>query len=39
MLVLAEVGRLGVVLEFFLGVFWLVVVFQGARVILFRPGG
>jgi len=39
MLVLAGVGRLGVVLGFFLGGFWLVVVFQGVSVILFRPGG
>jgi len=39
MLVLAGVGRLGVVLGFFLRVFWLVVVFQGASVILFRLGG
>jgi len=39
MLVLAGVGRLGMVLEFFPGVFWPVVVFQEARLILFRPGG
>jgi len=39
MFVLAGVGRLGMVLEFFFGVFWLVVVFQGASVILFRLGG
>jgi len=39
MLVLAGVRRFGVVLEFFLGVFWLVEVFQGVSVILFRPGG
>jgi len=35
MLVLAGVWRLGMMLEFFLGVFCLNVVFQGASVILF----
>ena len=35
MMVLAGVGRLGVGLEFYIGVFWLAVVFPAESVILF----
>ena len=35
MLVLIEVGKLGVGYGFFLRVFWLAVVFQRASIILF----